>query len=50
MGDIVTYISDNKFVGLVEQLGQYVVKVYWMSEEISEWVPTYSVRIVNEYR
>lgn len=50
VGDIVTYISDNKFVGLVEQIGQYVLKVYWMDKDISEWVPTYSVRIINEYR
>ena len=50
VGDKVVYISDPDFIGTILQTAQTLCRVIWYKSETIEWVPLYSLKVIEEYK
>jgi len=47
IGDLIKYKSRDACIGVVLKLGPTMAKVRWHDEEIVEWMPYYSLEIIQ---
>lgn len=46
-GVLVRYTNNDNCIGVVIEIGETMAKVRWHDEDIVEWMPFYSLEIVN---
>ena len=49
-GDLVFYKSKTSCVGIVVEIGETMNKVRWFDGDLVEWMPKYSIGLLNERR
>ena len=47
VGDLVRYRSFAECTGIVVEIGETMVKIRWNDEDITEWMPFYSVEVLD---
>ena len=49
-GDLVFYKSKVSCVGIVIKIGETMNKVRWFDGDLVEWMPKYSIGLLNDRR
>ena len=49
-GDVVYYKHNKKYKGIVLKVTQTLVEVLWLNHDEPEWMPHYSLELINESR
>lgn len=49
-GDVVYYKHNKQYRGIVLKVTQTLVEVLWLNHDEAEWMPHYSLELLNEGR
>ncbi len=50
IGDLVKYVNDKTYVGMIVAIGSNMLKVKWNKVGVEEWMPEYALEITYESR